>query len=113
MFSFKAPIMPLMYAQRVVNKYLTRCGKEEAEEEKKRRDIQINEQQTKIEHQHHTNTQIYIFVILFCYIQNDQGCLYYEHSLGSFLFFSKLRFVDDRFEVNIYLPIHHRRAKEK
>ncbi len=37
MFSFKAPIMPLMYAQRVVNKYLTRCGKEEAEEEKKKK----------------------------------------------------------------------------
>jgi hypothetical protein len=27
MFSFKAQIMPLMYAQRVLNKYLTRCGK--------------------------------------------------------------------------------------
>jgi len=51
-----------MYAQRVVNKYLTRCGKE-IEEAK---DIEINEQQTKIEHQHHTkHTNIYIFVILF------------------------------------------------
>jgi len=60
MFSFKAQIMPLMYAQRVVNKYLTRCGKKEDEEEKKK-DIQVNEQQTKIEHQHHTNRQIYIY----------------------------------------------------
>jgi hypothetical protein len=53
-----------MYAQRVVNKYLTRCGKKE-EEQKGAKDIWVNEQQTKIEHQHHTNTQIYIFVILF------------------------------------------------
>jgi hypothetical protein len=38
MFSFKAPIMPLMFAQRerVVNKYLTRCGKKEEEEEKEK-----------------------------------------------------------------------------
>jgi hypothetical protein len=43
-----------MYAQRVVNKYLTRCAKKE----EGAKDIQINEQQTKIEHQHHTNTHI-------------------------------------------------------
>jgi len=42
MFSFKAQRMPLMYAQRVVNKYLTRCAKK-----KGAKDIQINEQQTK------------------------------------------------------------------
>jgi hypothetical protein len=38
MFSFKVQIMPLMYAQRVVNKYLTRCGKKE-EEQKGAKDI--------------------------------------------------------------------------
>jgi hypothetical protein len=54
MFSFKAQLMPLMYAQKVVNKYLTRCAKKE----EGAKDIQINEQQTKIEHQHHTNTHI-------------------------------------------------------
>jgi len=83
MFFFKAQLMPLMYAQRVVNKYLTRCGKEI----KEAKDIEINEQQTKIEHQHHTNTQIYIYIrdiILVIYKMIMNFFIYYEHSLGSF-----------------------------
>ena len=52
-FILKLDLMPLLYAQRVVNKYLTRCAKRKKTDRDQR---YSNKRTTKIEHQHHTST---------------------------------------------------------
>jgi hypothetical protein len=64
MFFFKAQLMPLMYAQRVVNKYLTRCGKETEEAKRYWNKRTTNKNRAPTSYKH-TNIYIYIFVILF------------------------------------------------
>jgi len=52
-----------MYAQRVVNKYLTRCGKKEDEEEKKKRYSSKRTTNKNRAPTSYKQTNIYIFLI--------------------------------------------------